>query len=70
MRAILARVEFTTEDSTYDWLNTCFVAAEGEIDEDTEEWWLDAFVCVNEQAAHPSALGAEPPAPFRQGPHQ
>ena len=66
-RAILARLEFTTEDPAYSWLNTCFVAAEGEIDEDTEEWWLDAFVCVNEQAAHPPAIGAEPPARFRQG---
>jgi hypothetical protein len=67
LRAILAHLEFTTEDPAYSWLNTCFVACEGEIDEDTEEWWLDAFVCVNEQVAHPPAIGEEPPARFRQG---
>jgi hypothetical protein len=30
-RAILARVELTTEDESYRWLNTCFVIGEGEI---------------------------------------
>jgi Protein of unknown function (DUF3237) len=67
LRAILARLEFTTEDPAYAWLNTCFVVGEGEIDEQTEQWWLDAFVCVNEQAAHSPAIGAEPPVRFRQG---
>jgi hypothetical protein len=28
--------------------NTCFVVAEGEIDEESEECWLDIYVCVNE----------------------
>ena len=67
LRAILARLEFTTGDPAYSWLNTCFVVGEGEIDEDTQAWWLDAFVCVNERAVHPPAVGAEPPARFRQG---
>ena len=64
-RAILARVEFLTEHASYRWLNTCFVVGEGEIDEETEEWWLEAFVCVNEVAEHPPAIGQEPPERFR-----
>lgn len=39
-RAILARVELTTESKRYNWLNTCFLIGEGEIDEESEEWWL------------------------------
>jgi hypothetical protein len=55
-RAILARVELTTEAERYRWLNTCFLVAEGEIDEEREEWWLDTYLCVNEQAqGRPSA---------------
>ena len=65
-RAILARVELTTEAEPYRWLNTCFVVGEGEIDEEREEWWLDAYVCMNEQAQGPPAIGAEPPPRFRQ----
>jgi hypothetical protein len=38
---------------------------EGEIDEDREEWWLDVFVCVNEQAQGPPAIGDEPPERYR-----
>ena len=64
-RAILARVEFATEAEPYRWLNTCFVVGEGEIDETHEVWWLDAYVCVNEKAEGPPALGAEPPERFR-----
>jgi hypothetical protein len=66
-RAILARVELTSEAKPYRWLNTCFLVGEGEIDEDSEEWWLDTFVCVNEVAHGPPALGAEAPERFRQG---
>jgi hypothetical protein len=66
-RAILARVELTSEAEAYRWLNTSFLVGEGEIDEDSEEWWLDTFVCVNEVAHGPPALGAEPPERFRQG---
>lgn len=58
LRAILARLEFTTEDPAFTWLNTCFVVGEGELDGDSEQWWLDAFVCVNEQAGHGPAIGA------------
>jgi hypothetical protein len=65
-RAILARVELTTEAERYGWLNTCFLVAEGEIDEEREEWWLETYVCVNEVAQGPAALGAEPPERFRQ----
>ncbi len=65
-RAILARVELTTEGEHYRWLNTCFLVGEGEIDEEREDWWLEAYVCVNEQAKGPPALGAEPPERFRQ----
>ena len=65
-RAILARVELTTEAESYRWLNTCFVVGEGEIDEERENWWLDTYVTVNELAQGSPALGAEPPERFRQ----
>jgi hypothetical protein len=65
-RAILARVELTTEADSYRWLNTCSLVGEDEIDEEREIWWLDTYVCVNEQAHGPPALGAEPPKRFRQ----
>jgi hypothetical protein len=65
-RAILARVELATEAETYRWLNTCFLVGEGEIDEEREYWWLETYVCVNEQAQGPPALGVEPPDRFRQ----
>jgi len=65
-RAILARIELTTEGERWRWLNTCFLVGEGEIDEDREHWWLDVFVCINEQAEGPPAIGAEPPERFRQ----
>jgi hypothetical protein len=64
-RAILARVELTTEAEPYRWLNTCFLVGEGEIDEERENWWLDTYVCLNEQVHGPPALGAEPPQRFR-----
>src|SRR5262245_45675646 len=65
-RAILARIELATDAEQWRWLNTCFLVGEGEIDEEREEWWLDTFVCVNEQAHGEPALGAEPPERFRQ----
>ena len=65
-RAILARIELTTEAEPYRWLNTCFLVGEGEIDEERGTLWLDAFVCVNEQAQGAPAIGAEPPERFRQ----
>jgi hypothetical protein len=65
-RAILARVELTTEAAPYRWLNTCFLVGEGEIDEEREDWWLDVYVCLNERAQGPPALGAAPPERFRQ----
>jgi hypothetical protein len=66
-RAILARVELTTDVPDLRWLNTCFLVGEGAIDEDREEWWLDVYVCVNELAPRPPAIGGEPPERFRQG---
>jgi hypothetical protein len=65
-RAILARIELTTEAESYRWLNTAFLVGEGEIDEERENWWLEAYVCVNELAQGPPALGAQPPERFRQ----
>ena len=65
-RAILARLEIQSEAQPYRWLNTCFLVGEGEIDEDREAWWLDTYVCVNARALGPPAIGAEPPARFRQ----
>lgn len=65
-RAILARIELTSDAEPYRWLNTCFVVGEGEIDEDREVWWIDAFVCVHEQAGGAPAIGAQPPERFRQ----
>ncbi len=65
-RAVTARVELTSEDPEYRWLNTCFLVGEGEIDENREHWWLRTFVCINEEAQGPPSIGAEPPARFRQ----
>ena len=65
-RALLVRVEVTTEAEPYRWLNTCFLVGEGEIDEERENWWLETYVCVNEVAEGPPALGTESPARFRQ----
>jgi hypothetical protein len=65
-RAILARIELTTEAEPYRWLNTCFLVGEGEIDEEREHWWLDTYVCVNEVAQGTPGLGPEPPERFRQ----
>ena len=45
-RAILARVELTSDAEPYRWLNTCFLG-EGEIDEEREHWWRDAYVCIH-----------------------
>jgi hypothetical protein len=65
-RAILARVELLSDHESYRWMNTSFVVGEGEIDEETEEAWVEAYVCINEGAQHSPALGATPPPPFRQ----
>jgi hypothetical protein len=37
-----------------------FLIGEGEIDEEREDWWLHTYVCVNEEAQGPPAIGAEP----------
>jgi hypothetical protein len=65
-RAILTRAELLSEHERYRWLNTSFVVGEGEIDEGTEAWWVQTYVCVNEVVQHPPAIGSTPPARFRQ----
>jgi hypothetical protein len=65
-RAILTRVELLSEHESYRWLNTSFVVGEGEIDEETEELSIEAYVCVNDMVQHPPALGEAPPEQFRQ----
>jgi hypothetical protein len=65
-RAILTRVELLSDHESYRWLNTSFVVGEGEIDEQTEEWWVQTYVCVSEVAHGPPALGATPPPRFQQ----
>lgn len=65
-RAILARIELTTQAPAYRWLNTCFLVGEGEIDEEQEEVTITIYVCLNEEAVGPPAAGEEPPERFRQ----
>lgn len=65
-RAVTVRVELTSEDAEYRWLNTCFLVGEGEIDEDRVHIQLKMFVAINEEAQGPPAIGIEPPARFRQ----
>jgi hypothetical protein len=66
-RAILTRVELLSAvGATYGWLNTSFIVGEGEIDEETDEWRIQAYVCINEVVAHPPAIGDAPPERFRQ----
>ena len=67
LRAIIMRIELTTEVERYRWLNTAFLVGEGEIDENAEELWVDTFVCVNELAQGQPAIGVAPPERFRQG---
>jgi hypothetical protein len=55
----------TSEVPAYRWLNTAFVVAEGEIDEDLDEVGLSAYVCVNEAAQGPPAVGSPWPARYR-----
>jgi hypothetical protein len=68
-RAILARVELLSDADAYRWLNTTFIVGEGEIDEETEEWWIQAYVCINELVPHPAAIGELPPERFRRTEH-
>jgi hypothetical protein len=65
-RAILTRVELLSDHADHRWLNTSFIVGEGEIDEETEEWWVQAYVCINEMVQHPPAIGEPPPERFRQ----
>ena len=64
-RAILTRVELLSAHENYRWLNTSFIVGEGEIDEESDEWWVQAYVCINEMVQHPAAIGDPPPERFR-----
>jgi len=66
LRAILTRVELLSEDERYRWLNTTFIVGEGEIDEETEAWWVQAYACINEVVEHAPAIGQALPEGFRQ----
>ena len=68
-RAILARVELTTGADRYRWVNTIFLVAEGEIDEEKDHISMSLFACINDEASGPPAIGAEPPERFRQAGH-
>ena len=59
--AILTRVELLSDHERYRWLNTTFVVGEGEIDEETQEWWVQASVCINEVVRRLPTIGAPPP---------
>jgi hypothetical protein len=63
-RAVLARVELTTSAADYRWLNTAFVAGEGEFSEAEDGWWLQCYVCLNQVVAHPAAIGQHAPPRF------
>lgn len=66
-RALVGRVDLITEHEPLRWLNTCFLVGEGEINARVLEWWVDAFVCVNDTVEYPPAVGFPAPARFRQG---
>ena len=66
-RAILVRLELLTDAEQYRWLNTAFAVAEGEIDEETEEIWFQAYICINDAVEHAPAIGETAPNRFRQG---
>ncbi len=67
-RAITGRVGLITEHEPLRWLNTCFLVGEGEINASKAlEWWLDAYVCVNDRVDYRPAIGSPAPARFRQG---
>jgi hypothetical protein len=61
-RAIAAAIWFVAHDDKYRWLNYYLCVGEGEINEETEIWWLDIHAIVNEVAVAPPKLAwAKPP---------
>jgi len=66
-RAIAGRVQLITEHEPLRWLNTCFIVGEGEIDAKVLQWWVDAYVCVNDAVPYVPKLGAPAPSRFQQG---
>ena len=58
----VAAVWLQADDDRYQWLNYVLGIGEGEIDEDTEEWWLQVYACLNEVATgSPSIAGSKLP---------
>jgi hypothetical protein len=55
-RAIVAAAWFHAEDDRYRWLNYVLAIGEGEIDEETEQWWIRFSEARNEVAAGPPAI--------------
>ena len=55
-RAIVAVSTFRTSNAQYRWLNFALGVVEGEIDEETEQVRMRAFVCINEIASGPPAI--------------
>jgi hypothetical protein len=68
-RAIVGQVRLITGHEPLRWLNTCHLVGEGEINARVLQWWIDAYVCVNDIVEYPPALGAQAPDRFRQGRH-
>ena len=66
-RSIVGHVNLVTEHEPLRWINTCFLVGEGEIDPRLLQWWIDVYVCVNDNVEYPPAVGAQPPERFRQG---
>jgi uncharacterized protein DUF3237 len=55
-RAIVATAWFHAEDARYRWLNYILGIGEGEIDEDTKQWWIRFSEARNEIATGPPAI--------------
>lgn len=61
-RALLVAVKFASQHERYRWLNSALGIGEGEIDEETEAWWVDIYAAVNEVVHAPVKIeGATPP---------
>jgi hypothetical protein len=61
-RALVVAVRFAAQHERYRWLNSTLGVAEGEIDEETEAWWVEVYAVVNEVVAAPVKIeGAKPP---------
>jgi hypothetical protein len=66
-RSIVGQVGLITEHEPLRWLSTSFLVGEGEINARLLQWWIDAYVCVNDTVEYPPAIGVPAPGRFRQG---